>query len=101
MSQRESVLALYRAFVRVSHRMPTEHRKQFVLRTARAKFQTGLTDASEIQTQLAYGHCMLDQALAQQEHLTRCQDDGILDVSLTAKMSGAQHENNQRRYQRQ
>lgn len=70
--------------------MPTEHRQQFVKRSARSKFEQYrfLTDPDEIRTQLSYGHCMLDQALAQSQHLSRCQQEGILDVSLTAKMSG-------------
>jgi Complex 1 protein (LYR family) len=78
------VLALYRHFLRVARKMPTEHRQHYIARAARARIERSrnLQDPTSIAEAVALGHVLLEQAAEQAAHLQACHQAGLLDAEL-------------------
>lgn len=82
-SMPSTALSLYRNFMRVASKMPTGHRRDFVLRRIRSDFRANANCSPDQREKLLlYGSTMLDQASEQQRHLIKCKQEGLLDSEL-------------------
>lgn len=76
-------LALFRSFIRVASKMPTGHRRDFVLRRVRSEFRENANCPPQEKDRLMlYAATMLDQASEQQKHLAQCKQEGLLESEL-------------------
>ena len=78
-----ATLSLYRQLLRAGMNMPTAHRREFVWKSSRSKFEKNRNlQGQDLDDALSLGACMLDQVLAQQKHLQECKRAGLLDREL-------------------
>lgn len=65
-------LALYRDILRAARALPTPHRRAFVAKAARDRFekQRAITDPAAIEEAFIYGESSLEQVRAQAAHLS-------------------------------
>lgn len=74
-------LRLYRRLLRAARLMPTDNRKQLVLRRSRLEFEDSRQcSAEEAAFLLQLGEVQLDNAVIQAEHLRQLQQSGHLKL---------------------